>query len=97
MDLTSNLHPDDQEEDRHQRVIDPEMQGLGEHPTAQTDRQRRVPERVVAGGEWRVGPDQGNCGRNQQHDAADSFDVEKAVESRESAFGQKLSTRKCLP
>src|SRR6476660_9421800 len=55
-----------------------------------------MPEGVVAVGKGRVGPDQCNCGRYQQNDAAQGLDLQEALESCEGTLGQKLGSRKFI-
>ncbi|MGY4506128.1 hypothetical protein ACVWYH_010085 [Bradyrhizobium sp. GM24.11] len=47
MDFAADLHADNQEEDRHQRVVDPEMQGSDEDEIAKAKRNRQVPDVVI--------------------------------------------------
>jgi hypothetical protein len=89
VDFTTDLHADDQEEDRHQRVVDPEMQRSDEDELAKAKRNRQVPDVVIRMGERRVGPEQcGSCG-HQQHDATDSLDMQELLERRERPFDEE--------
>ncbi|MNN44397.1 hypothetical protein D3C81_1586850 [compost metagenome] len=92
MDFATDLHTDDQEEDGHQAVVDPEMQRLGIDQGADTEAYRRVPEGVIAFGSGRIRPDQCCNGGDQQYDAAHGFDVQKALEVCECALGNLLGT-----
>ncbi|GAA4322552.1 hypothetical protein GCM10023144_02620 [Pigmentiphaga soli] len=44
-----------------------------------------------------IGPDQGKRRRDQQHDAADGFDMEEAFDGGEGALGQQPGARQILP
>ncbi len=48
--LPFDLQPDEEEEQRHQAVIDPEMQRLGKPGARETESQVGVPEVKVAAG-----------------------------------------------
>ena len=93
MDFAPDLHAHNKEEDCHQRVVDPEMQGLGEDELAEPDRKRQMPEGVIAVREGRVGPDQRDSRRDEQHDAADGLDMQEALKGGEGPLGQKLGSR----
>jgi len=97
VDLPADLHADHQEEDGHQAIVDPEVQGLGEHQFAHTEGHRHVPEGFIAGGNWRVRPPKRSHGHDQQDNAADGFDMEKTSQGGEGAFGEKLGTRQGMP
>ena len=77
VDFAANLHPDDEKEDSHQGIIDPEVERMGEREISQSDRERHMPKRMIAVDQRGIGPDQCDRGRDQQHDAANGFDVEK--------------------
>ena len=48
VELAAHLEPDHEEEDRHQPVVDPEVEVAFERPVAETEPELRRPERVVA-------------------------------------------------
>ena len=50
MDLTADFHADDEEEHRHQRVVDPEMQRPHEGKLADAKWNRQVPEVMIGMG-----------------------------------------------
>ena len=56
VDFSADFHSDDQKEDRHQGIVDPEMQRLGKNEAPHAKRHWRVPECVVTVGQWRVRP-----------------------------------------
>ena len=93
VDLAPDFHADDQEEQGHQRVVDPEMQRLREDVFAQSDRDRQVPEGVIAVSERRVRPHQRGGGRKHKHGAAGGFDTKKTLKGRERLFGKALGSR----
>ena len=93
VDLAPYLHADHEKEHRHQCIVDPEMQGLRDDMAAHAEGQRRMPQGVVAGGVGRVGPDQGDGGGGQQHDAADGFDMKESFQREQGSGGKILGAR----
>jgi hypothetical protein len=70
VEFPPGLEADDEEEQRHQSVVDPVAQVLLERPAAERDVEVRRPEGVV-GGPRHVGPDQRRDGAaEQEHRAA---------------------------
>jgi hypothetical protein len=65
-ELALDLQPDDEEEQRHQAVVDPVLQVL----VNPGDVHVGGPEREVGVTRGRVGPDDGHDGGGEQHDAA---------------------------
>ena len=78
--LAADLHPDHEKEDRHQDVVDDEVQRLGHDERPHPDRHRGVPHGLIRGMPGRIGPGQGHRRRQQQHHAAHRLDVEKALD-----------------
>ena len=79
MDLAPNLQAHDEEEDCHQRVVDPEMQRPGKDVLADTECERKVPKGVIAMSEWRVGPDQRSRSGREEHGTADSLNMQEPM------------------
>jgi hypothetical protein len=67
-ELALQLHPDQQEEDRHQPLVDPEPEVLAEGGVPEPDDEPRGPEPLVARAEVR--PQQRDGDRDEQHDRA---------------------------
>src|SRR5690606_22756826 len=97
MNLAPDFHANHQEEHRHQRVVDPEVQRLGEADVANAEGNRRMPERAIMRCKGRVSPEQGDGGGDQQHDAAGSLDMGETFEGSQSALGKELRARQILP
>ena len=93
VNFATDFHADHEEEDRHQAIVDQEVQALRDSPAADGERNRGMPEMVIAVGIGRVGPDQCGGGSKQQDNAAECFDVEEFFEGSESAFGKDLRAR----
>jgi hypothetical protein len=51
-----------------------------------------MPLSVIAVGEGRVGPDECDCGHDQQHDAVDGLDAQQALARRDGALGCNLGS-----
>ena len=81
VELAARFEPDDEEEERHQPVVDPVAQVLGERPVPQAKRERRVPDRVVG---RRVDVDPDECGdRSAEQDrSASGLGTQKFPERR---------------
>jgi hypothetical protein len=54
--------------------------------------ERHMPVSVIAVGEGRVGPDECDCGHDQQHDAADGLDARQALARRKGTLGYNLGS-----
>ena len=93
MDLAANFHAYDQEEQGHQRVVDPEMQRPGKYVITESDGDRQSPEGMIAVGEWRVRPYQRSRRGNQKNGAADGLDMQESVKGTEGLFRQPLRSR----
>ncbi len=78
-DLALDLETDDEEEDRHQAVVDPVAERHLERALAPGHSNVGVDELEVSVGPWRVGPDQRQNGARQQNDAARNFRMEKSL------------------
>ncbi|MCY1446224.1 hypothetical protein D9M71_627770 [compost metagenome] len=93
VDFAADLHAHDQEKDGHQAIIDPEMQRLRIDMRAYAERQRRMPKGFITVGSRGIRPNQcSDCG-NQQNDAADRFNVQKAFKVGEGTLSQFLGAR----
>ena len=72
LELAYEFQPDQQKEDRHQKIVDPQLD-------AQT-RDVRMPEMQVIFAQKRIRREQWNNGADDQQDAARLFRVEKFLE-----------------
>ncbi len=68
--LALDLEPDQEKEDRHQAVVDPVPERLVEPEIAELQAQVQLEEPQIVIGQGRVGEDEGERRRGQQHDAA---------------------------
>ncbi len=82
VDLATDLEPDDEEEDRHQPVVDPEMEVALEGEGTDLEAEGRVPQRRVGVLPGRVRPDQRDGGGQQQDDPAGGLDAQEALDGR---------------
>jgi hypothetical protein len=71
--FSSDLHADHEEEHRHQRLVDPEAQIVGDREVPDVDRKGGRPEVEITVREGRVGPDQGCDGGQQQQSGTARF------------------------
>jgi hypothetical protein len=78
--LAFDLQPDDQEEDRHEPVVDPMRQILGQREVGHTYRQLGMPERRIALAPRRVGPDEGRDRGGDEEYAARGLLVGEVLE-----------------
>ena len=87
-ELALDLHPDDEEEDRHQHVVH-DMREILFEDVRRRPRRRigRRPERVVAGLPWRVRPHERDDRRRDEQDAAGGFDMQEPREPPRGAGG----------
>ena len=93
MNLTTDLHAYDREEDGHQAIVDPEMQGFGVDHRTDAECQRGVPKMLITFRRRGIRPDQrGECG-HEKDNAADGFDMKKAFKVGKGPFGQFLGSR----
>ncbi len=88
VDLATDLEPDDEEEDRHHPVVDPEMQialeGEGTQPHAEAEGARA--RRSFRPG--RVCPDQRDGGGGEEENSARRFDGEESLDWSQGALSQ---------
>jgi hypothetical protein len=96
MNLAPNLHAHDEEEDCHQRVVDPEMQRPGKDVFPDTDCKRKVPKGVIAMNERRVGPDQCSGSGNEKRGTTDCLHMQKPLKGAEGLFRQPLGFRQIV-
>ena len=82
MQLPLDLEPDDEEEDHHQSVVDPEMDVAFERQATDAQPDGRMQESVVSRAPGRVRPDEGGDCRGEQEDAARCLDGEKGLDRR---------------
>ena len=79
VELAPHLEPDDEEEERHQAVVDPVAEVLGDARGADLDREVGVPEAFV-GVEVDVGPGERRDRRRQQDDGAADLGREEVAQ-----------------
>ena len=78
--LAFDLEPDEHEKNRHQPVIDPQQQRLGNDEAADLDRQRQLQQLFVDCGERRVREQQRPHGGGAKNDAAGRLELEEPLE-----------------
>ena len=87
--LALDLHPDGEEEDPHQAIVDPVAERhLDREHVAQRDPERGRPEREIARGPRGVGPDQGHEGHPEQQQRAADLEFEEHDERPRQAIGK---------
>ena len=74
-----------QEEHRHQPVVDPVFGALHQPEIADAETDRQVPERLVRALPRRVGHDHRQCGSGHQHDAGGGLQAEEIAQQRDAA------------
>ncbi len=82
IELALGLQADDQEEERHEAVVDPLAQVGRERPVPEPDRELGRPHRLVGIRPRRVGPQQRGHGRDQQDDRAARLGAEEVANRR---------------
>ena len=89
--LPLDLEPDEEEEDGHQGVVDPRLQGevVEVDQLAQLDPQRRGPEVDVALRPGRVGPRDREDRRRQHHEPTGGFVLEQALQGLDHRAGHE--------
>ena len=75
--LAFDLQADDEEEDRHQPVVDDVVEVLGEMERPDRDVDRRRPQRLVAGAPRRVRPHQRHRRRHRQQHPTGRLDTQE--------------------
>ncbi len=98
--LALDLEPDQQEEDRHQQVVDPDQQRLVELERADLQLDRRLQQGLVVLGERRVRGDHGEHARDHEQDAARGLELEEIAQRGDGAgivavLGHGHAWRKC--
>ena len=76
-DFALDLEPHQQEEDRHQQVVDPDQQGLVELERADLQLDRGLQERLVQVEERGVRRDHGEHAGDHEQDAARGFELQE--------------------
>ncbi len=84
-DLVLDLHPDQEEEDRHERIVDPGVNWQLQPPQSQL----QIPDVVIRLMPRRVGPHQRCNRRQQQHDAADALNVNELLDGYDERAGHQ--------
>ena len=85
VELALGLEPDDQEEQRHQPLVDPVAQVERDAVAADRHRQLRGPQRFIGVRPRRVGPDEREHGAGQQHARAAGLRAEEVAHRRRQA------------
>ena len=91
--LVLDLEPDHEEEDHHQRVVDPVLQGLVELEGAGVEGDAGVPEGVVGVRPGAVGPDQCCRGGEEQHERARRLDAQELAHRSRDEARERLVAR----
>ena len=78
--LALDLKANEQEEQRHQAVVDPQQQWLGDLEGADLHGYRDFEQAVVQVGKRRIVDDQGQHGGGDQQQAAGGFQLEETSE-----------------
>ena len=86
VDLPLGLQPDDEEEERHQPLVHPLLQGVGDAVRADLDREVGLPEFVVAA-DRHVGPDQRRDDGADQHQRRAGLGAEEVAHGRRQIAG----------
>ena len=86
VDLPSDLESNDEEEDRHQAVVDPEVDGLLDGQVTCAEAERQLDEVVVSGGPGRVGDHHRRDRRDEENDAARRLDAKERLDRRDDAL-----------
>ena len=89
--LAFDLEADEEKEERHQPVVDPEMQLLGELLAGETEGQFGMPETEVARCPGRIGPDQGGHGAGDEQNPAGSFQLGEFLKGLGEALERSLA------
>ena len=82
-ELALDLQPDDEEEDRHQALVDPPAEVEGELVAADIDAEHGVPELDVGVLPRRVGPHEGDRGGDEQGHAAGGLGAQEVPQRAE--------------
>jgi len=80
VELAAGFEPDHEEEERHQPVVDPVTQVLGDPGSGDPDRERGVPDVLIGGTD--VGPDQRSERRGQQDGGAPALGGQEVAQRR---------------
>src|SRR6266576_7092490 len=78
--LPLNLQSDQEKEQSHKPIVDPEMQRIGQQPADATESQVHVPEMKVVAGKRRVCPDERRHRATNQEDSTGCFQVCELLE-----------------
>ena len=82
VELALGLEPDDEEEERHQPLVDPLAQLERDAVVAEADRELGGPDRLVGVRPRRVRPQQGGDRGAQQHERAAALGVQEVAQRR---------------
>ena len=80
-DLALDLEPDQQEEERHQPVVDPQHQRLAEIDELPGEAEPGVEQALDRAGEWRIGQDQRQQRRPQERQRRRRLAVDELLQS----------------
>ncbi len=87
-DFALDLQADDEKEDGHQPVVDPEQERLVQLEAPECEADPRLPDFGERGGPRRIGEDEGEHRAGEQHDAAGRLDVQEADGGLQQGFDQ---------
>jgi hypothetical protein len=79
-ELALHFRPDDQEEQWHQRIVDPFGGGPAERPCAIAETDRPVPQAHIIGADGRIDDDQRQDRRDQQRPTRNLADRKKRLD-----------------
>jgi hypothetical protein len=88
VDFPPDFHPDDEEEDGHQAVVDDPFERAGELPLADLQAHRGLPERLYVVGEGRVCETEGHGRGDEQQHATGRLDGEEPIERAPGEAGE---------
>ncbi|MNE55628.1 hypothetical protein D3C80_1504770 [compost metagenome] len=91
--LALDLKTNEQEEQGHQAVVDPEQQWFGDLQCADLNGDRHFQQAVVQKRQRRVVDDQGENGRGDQQQAAGGFELKET--GKEATHGQWAPQNGC--
>ena len=93
--LALDLEPDQEEEDRHEAVVDPVVQAQRQHSRPDPERQGDLPQSVIAIRPGRVGPREGQDGADEQHDPTGRLGRGESLEGAEQMLDEWRGGRRC--
>ena len=86
MNLATDFKTDDEEENRHQAVVNPKMEIVFKGEAAESNPDWNVPEIGIDRSPGRIGPDERRNGGDHQHNAAGRLNGKKTLYGSENAL-----------